>query len=428
MLIARYNRNSTEVLGLTIPEWFAYCLAVFLVLFPKGGFKLGSIPLTWGYGIVGLAMVLGGPLCLLRSSDKVRRGTLGAFACLLPLQMLFIYGLLANGVDDWGFAIAHIVNFFVLPLAFFAIFPGFLPKIRMEHLLATVRWLIFLAATYGIFLWVWRLYVGRYIEIPFLTVNVGDVGKLDDKFNSRPDGLFKLISTYNNGNQYGVATLILLPLFDWLESKRWRKLLVRAALILTLSRTVWIGLVLNDAFSMLRTFAPDLLLRLRVRRSSFYRCAGLVALAIVVLAMTYLLSGISFLLDPSFGGRTAFLDYMHDLSFLPSKPIGPLWEIVYMSALYMLGYSGLFAVVLLFCSPLILALEFKELRQSQIQMAALQGLVLYIALAAMDGAIDYIPTMAFYWFLWMLLLHRPDDNGREGLIGAFRAKLVPSHS
>jgi len=64
-------------------------------------------------------------------------------------------------------------------------------------------------------------------------VNLDDIGTLDSKYNSRQGGLSKLISTYNNGNQYGVATLLLLPLFDAFEHSRFRKLVVRAALVLT---------------------------------------------------------------------------------------------------------------------------------------------------------------------------------------------------
>jgi len=407
MLVVRWHRKQVEFFGSTITEWLAYGLAVFLILFPKGGFKVGPIPLTWGYGIVGIALTFGVPFWLIGSSYKVRRAGLGVFLCLVPLQALFLYSLLVNGVENFGFALSDIVGFFLLPFAFLVIFPRFLPTIRMERLLVLARWLIFLAAIYGIFLFVWRLTTGKYIEIPFLTVNIDDLGTLDSKYNSRPDGLFKLISTYNNGNQYGVATLLLLPLYDAFEHSRLRKLLVRAALMLTLSRSVWIGLVLNEAIDIFRYMWRDLRSssRLSVRYSTFFRFGRLGLLLILVLGMTFLFSGVSFLFDSSLGGRTAYLDNVGALTFLPSAPVAQFGEIIYLSAVIMLGWSGFAAVSLLFCSPLILAIAFKELRRTPLQVAALQGLVLYIALAAMDGALNYIPTMAFYWFLWMLLIH-----------------------
>lgn len=421
MIIIRSNENGTEYFGSKVPELVLYGLAVFLVLFPKGGFKAGPLPLTWGYALVGLVLLLGTPVWLSRfvSSPKVPRAAYGAFLSLLPLQILFIYGLLAGGIaeGELGFAVGDFINFFVLPFAFLAIFPQFLPEIRMERLLAVVRWMVVLAAAYGIFLFIWRFVTGKYIEVPFLTVNVGDVGSLDDKFNSRPGGFFKLISTYNNGNLYGVATLLLLPLVDMAKGHRFQKLMVRVALILTLSRTVWVGLALNEAISAFKYVGRDLLTRsgLSIRYSSLSRFGGLVLVTIVVLGMALILSGVSFLFDPSFGGRASYLENPEPISILPTGTIGNFAEVIYFSALEMLGVTGLIAIVLLFFSPLLLVAVFQELRQTRVQIAALSGLLLYTALAAMDGVLNYIPTMAFYWFLWMLLIYSGQmrTNGLE---------------
>jgi hypothetical protein len=411
MLIFRQHGKQIEFLGSTVVEWFAYGLAVFLILFPKGGFKAGSVPLTWGYGLIGLALIFGVPFWLLRISSRVPRGILGLCLSLAPIQFLFIYSLLVNGIDDFGFALSDLVAFFLLPFAFVLIFSHFLPKIRMERLIVLACWLVFLAAAYGIFLFVWRLTTGTYIEIPFLTVNLDDVGTLDSKFNARPGGLFKLISTYNNGNQYGVATLLLLPLFDAFEPSRFRKLLVRVALALTLSRTIWIGLILNQAFDVGRHLFEDLKsskrfsIRLSIRYSTFFGFGRLALLGVFVLGMTLLFSGVSFLFDSSLGGRTSYFDDAGPITVFPSAPVAQFVEIIYFSALTMLGWAGLAAIVLLFFSPIVLAIRFKELRRTTLQVAALQGLILYIPLAGMDGALNYIPTMAFYWFLWMLFIY-----------------------
>ena len=344
-------------------------------------------------------------------SPKVPRAILGLFLSLAPIQFLFLYSLLFNGIEDFGFALSDLVAFFLLPFAFVVIFSQFLPKIRMERLLILARWLIFLAAAYGIFLFVWRLTTGTYIEIPFLTVNLDDIGTLDSKFNNRPGGLFKLISTYNNGNQYGVATLLLLPLFDAFDHSRFRKLLVRAALVLTLSRTIWIGLILNEALDVGRHLLEDmrssrrLTIRLSIRYSTFFGFGRLALVAVLVLGMTLLFSGVSFLFDSTLGGRVGYFQDAGPLTILPSAPVAQFAEIIYLSALTMLGWSGFAATVLLFCAPVVLAIRFEELHRSPVQVAALQGLILYIPLAAMDGALNYIPTMAFYWFLWMLFIY-----------------------
>lgn len=383
-------------------------LAIFLVLFPKGGFKLGSVPITWGYTIVGITMFVGVVPLLVRNSLKVGRGTVGAFFSLLPFQILLLYSLAVNGVEDFGFALSDVVAFFILPIAFLVIYPQFLLKIRMVRLIALIRWLVFLAAAYGIFLWVWRMVTGSYIEIPFLTVNVDDLGTLGDKYNSRPDGFFKLISTYNNGNQYGVATLLLLPIIDEYETSRFRRLVIRAALMLTLSRTIWVGLVIYEAVQIFRLITRDLIAsqQLAIKYSTLKRSSRLVILSAVVLGMTLLFSGISFLFDSSLGGRTEYLQGVTEhLTLLPEAPVAQFTDVIYFTALTMFGISGLVALSFLFCSPLVLTIKFRELHENRLQLTAFLGLVIYIPLAAMDGALNYIPTMAFYWFLWMVFIH-----------------------
>lgn len=415
----------------TLSSGLAYFLAVFLVLFPKGGFKIGSVPFTWGYGALGISICLGALFLPPKDAFRVQRGTAAAFLCLLPLQLFLLYSLAANGAADFGFALSDIVSFFVLPIAFLAIFSQFLPKISLERLLSFVRWMVFLAAAYGIFLFVWKLVTGSYLEIPYLTVNIGDLGTLDDKFNSRPGGLFKLISTYNNGNQYGIATLLLLPLFDLYETNWFRRLVVRAALVLTLSRSVWVGLVIYEGLDVLRLAIFDSSFRrFSVGRGTIVRLLRLAFTCIIVGAMTILFSGLSFLFDPSLGGRAEYLESVGRLTVLPAIPLDNFLEVIYYSALSMLGVGGLAAIVLLFCSPLLLAAAFKELRRTSIQVAALEGLVLYIALAGMDGALNYIPTMAFYWFLWMLFIYArgQGSDGRTAALTDMHARRVSADS
>lgn len=405
--------GTTRFFGLSPAEWLFIGLVVFLVLFPKGGFKLGGVPITWGYAIIGSSIVVTLPrVSYCGNFLRTQRPTLAAYCCLLPIQLLLVYSLGANGVGDAGFAVSDIVDFFVLPFAFLCILPAYLSKVRIEKVVSTICWCVFLAAGYGIFLFWWRLHFGSYIEIPYLTVNVADAGTLGDKFNSRPDGLFKLISTYNNGNQYGVSTLLLLPLVDEFDRNVFRRIVIRIALFLTLSRTVWIGIVLNELIQTGRYLWNDLSTSsfLRVRYSTLKKGGRITVAGIMVLTMTLAFSGVSFLFDSSLGGRANYLDSIQGVTFLPSQPVEQFVEIIYYSALSMLGVSGLLAIILLFISPLLLVIQFRYLLQTKLQVAALLGLLLYIPLAAMDGSLNYIPTMAFYWMLWMFLLHKTDSD------------------
>src|SRR5690606_25097688 len=101
--------------------------------------------------------------------------------------------------------------------------------------------------------------------------NAGDVGALEGKHIDR-GGIFKLISTYNNGNIFGICMVMLLPLYACLERRTWPQLVVKAALVLTLSRTVWAGLI-----------AYEVLHRLYVRRVT-WRTLGVMAAWVAVAA------------------------------------------------------------------------------------------------------------------------------------------------
>jgi hypothetical protein len=65
---------------------------------------------------------------------------------------------------------------------------------------------------------------------------------------------------------------------------------------------------------------------------------------------------------------------------------------------------GLFAFTLLMLSPLLLVPVDLRALKSPTRRAALRGLCLYIVMAASDGAFNFIPTMAFYWFVYMIFL------------------------
>ena len=96
--------------------------------------------------------------------------------------------------------------------------------------------------------------VGRFVEIPFLTVNFHDVGTLETTKYIDRGGIFKLISTYNNGNVYGVCLLMLLPFYNSVEPSKLKRMIVKLSLLLTLSRTVWFGLFFAEILTYLYVY------------------------------------------------------------------------------------------------------------------------------------------------------------------------------
>ena len=397
--------------GHPVAMFSAWFFVVFLVLFPKGGIKLGIVPITWGYLYLALSFL---PLVIVRLLVlplRWPRRVLIVLAMLLPMQLLFVYAGVFNGVSDPPFAFSTFVALFALPWIFLLVFSPFLQFIDGERLSRYLRWAMLLAAIWGIFLFFLHPITGHFIEIPYLTVNAADVGDLETTKHIARGLYFKLISTYNNGNLYGVATLILLPLYRELERVRWRRAVLIVALLLTLSRTVWAGLVLLETFPIIallarqfRTF-PVVYLRSAWRRLAVIGVMG----SLVLVALLFLSLGgnaLGFLFDTTLGGRIVEVSAVQSggMTLLPSRPLGGFAEVLYATAAHDFGLAGLFAFILFITSPVLLLLFDRRSLRSPFRRAALQGLILYIILGASDGGLDFIPVMAFYWFTYMIYL------------------------
>jgi hypothetical protein len=395
-------------------EWRSYPLArlltcllvVFLVLFPKGGIKFG-VPLTWGYMLLALLIP---PMLLIRLfvlQLRFRKATLLAAASLFPFDLLFVYSFLHNGVGQLGETISDVTSFFALPVAFLLIFPAFLKSVDGELLDRLLRFCMLSAALFGIILFVLYPITGKLIEVPYLTVNADDYGLIETTKHINRGAFLKLISTYNNGNLYGAATLILLPLYDRLEKKLWRRNVLKLALILTLSRTVWFGLIAEQMLSFAYIGVKSVRTFPRVPAGTTLRRGGvLVVTAVCIVAGLLLTNGsFGFLFDSSLGGRSATLAaQVHGITWLPSEPVGAFFEVVYASALAGYGVLGLLSFILIFVGPILLFAANPAIAGNPLRLAALKGLILYILVSCVDGAINLIPVMAFYWFAYMIFL------------------------
>jgi len=202
--------------------------------------------------------------------------------------------------------------------------------------------------------------------------------------------VFKLISTYNNGNIYGICLLMIFPLYQFLEKRAARKWVVIASLILSLSRTVWVGLIFSEMIAAI--FLP--------KRNVFLK---LTILCLAIASITYYFGfDFTFLFDPSLGGRIEQMEVFDTLSFFPSKPFGGVSEIVYLGILANFGITGLITYLIAVIGPIFIASSLKTM--SNTHKAILCGLANFHFLSLSDGALLYIPTLVFYWFLSSLLL------------------------
>ena len=384
--------------------WF---LAVFLVLFPKGGVKIAFIPITWGYIYIALTTL---PLALVRLlvlPITITRQTGMALLSLLPFQAMIVYQMAVKGTNSPDYAVSAFTGAFAMPWLFLLLYAPFYRFLDAVQVARMIRICMLIAALWGILLFFEHPFTGKYIEIPFLTVNLSDYGQLENTKHIARGFFFKLISTYNNGNLYGVCTLILYPFWLLVEPSRWRRLVLRAALVLTLSRTVWIGIIITELLLLagplleqLRTF-PRLYLGVASRRVAVL----LATVALIMSALLFNSTKLSFLFDQNLGGRAAGLESLSHSPFLPETPLHSFQEIMYASAVEDLGYVGLLAFILWMWSPSLVLLTDTTALRSPFRMAAFRAIFLYAFLAGIDAAFNYIPTMAFYWFAWMVFLN-----------------------
>jgi len=407
--------------------FIAWFLVVFLVAFPKGGVKLGGIPITWGYLFLAISTPPLISVRLLALPLTVSRRLIAAILMILPIQVLCFYALFFYGIVDHPYAISTFIGIFFLPWIFLFVYPPFLPYIDGERLSGYFRWSIFFAAVWGIFLFILHPITGHFVEIPYLTVNAGDYGELELTKSINRGLFFKLISTYNNGNLYGVCTLMLLPLYSLLEPKKWRSWIVRLALLLTLSRSVWAGLIVDQLLSigvlLLRQVNTFPRLYLGGARKRVLALA--ITVALIFASLLFNASRIAFLFDPNLGGRTAMFGLLASATFLPSHGVGGLQEILYASAIDKFGYAGGVAFLLWMLSPVLLLFVDSSAVQSPTRRAALKGLILYSFLAGIDGGFNFLPTMAFYWFIYMIYLFGwPTAHGSRHVV----AEELPSPS
>ena len=391
-----------------IAAFLAALLTLFLVLFPKGGIKFGDVPLTWGYLLLGITLPVLAVVRLLAFPLRVTWGAVLAMSSVVPFQILFFYSVRQNGVDSFGEAISTFTSLFVLPLAFLLIYPAFLPFLDGARFEQLFRFCVFSAAVFGIFLFFLYPLTGHLFEVPYLTVNAGDYGMIESYKHINRGAYLKLISTYNNGNVYGVATLILLPLYNVLEPRLWRRNLIKLALILSLSRTVWFGLIAEQLLSLVRLGANAVTTFPRLALGPAARRGGVILLTVagVLIGLSFTSRNLAFLFDSQLGGRTGTLRAaFENVTWLPVIPVQLFGEVVYATALSSYGIAGLLSILLIFTLPLFLLLRDPGCLRSPLRTAALKALLLYIILMFVDGAINFIPVMAFYWFVYMVFLH-----------------------
>lgn len=382
--------------------WPLFVLVMtFNIALPKGGIRLYDFPITWGYLLIG---IVGGLSALnaLRSRNLAVAPMVQAFILFLPLAAIVYFK-----AEHYSLPPTSWVQYVVL----FGIFPGLiivamssqLERIRTKDIARALRPMVRFAVVWGLMNFVLFALTREIIEIPFLTVNASEVGMTLSKNNLR-GGLMKLVSTYNNGNIFGVCMVMLMPLYFYIESKNlWRSLFV-LAIFCTLSRTAW--------FSMTATFILMVLSgQIRINRSSVWISAA-AAFGVLLVILPSLGWSSANLIDDDLGGRLSYLQGL-ELSFFGGDRVA-IPEVVYFGLLQSFGLLGFVLAIAALCYGIGYGV-FHWLELSQVRRAAVVGALSYLAASVMDGAIMFPPVFPIFLFLNALIYRtgyrRPDGTG-----------------
>lgn len=374
-------------------------LVIFLLLFPKGGIKLAGNPITIGYILLFFVSFF----LLIRKNTARDQKFFKILIYILPFQIFSLFSILINGYENTTILASYLIHFFLIPYAIFLTFPEKISSIQINYLLKWICRGINFLAIYGIFLFFYRLLFGSFIEIPFLTVNYHDLNLLEGSKCIDRGGYFKLISTYNNGNLYGICLLMLYPLYRKLEPRKLFKVLVILSFVLTISRTIWLGLI----FAELLSFS----LEKKTKKSVIYFISFcFVVFAFLGIIKWYFKLPLEFFLDKSLGHRIAQFKALNDFSFFGKDPFNGIHEITYLGVYNSFGLLGLVSFALAMLYPILKTLCDYLKNKQLITKQLIKGLIIYSIISLSDGAVLLIPVMCFYWIICWLGLVKKESS------------------
>jgi hypothetical protein len=273
----------------------------------------------------------------------------------------------------------------------------------LDYFFKILKRSIFFIALYGIFLFFYKIFTGSIFEIPFLTINYHDRGLLESIKSIDRGTFFKLISTYNNGNVYGICILMFLPLYNYLEKNKLKRSIVKLSFLLTLSRTVWIGLIISE-------FLYNFFIK-KNKSLSFIKSTISICISIIIIIFLGKLMNIdiSWFFDPTLGNRLN-PEYF-DIKLFSHIAFEHIEEMLYLSILHIFGVVGFIFFIIGFFSPIIIfTLKNYMKKIANINKVIFLGLINYFIISIADAAILYIPTIAIFWFLSTFLFTNKKVN------------------
>lgn len=230
-----------------------FLITMFINLaFPKAGIKLAGIPLTVGNMFFVFTFVFW--LGKIVRNNKLRSSKVHIIIVIFMLYCFLKYTIAFKyDVTDISTLAVTFVPADIYPLSFFLTYDMVNSEERKKRLIRIVEISFYIITIYSIIQLIFG--IGN-VDIPGITVNYSDYVDMGQnwymkKSNGTSEEVLKMVSTYQNGNLFGIGLLIIYPmLFNYYCMKENTKkkiislILFIVSIFICLSRAAWFGLAL----------------------------------------------------------------------------------------------------------------------------------------------------------------------------------------
>lgn len=230
----------------------------FNIWFPKAGIKIAGIPLTVGNILFAITFMVWCFLKIKYKTIKINQ----SFRLILVGIYYFIFKYFL--VFCLGYKLSEVIGY-VIPLVIYPlIFPIVYEVVDSEEKINKIIKVIISGFFFLCFYALLQYFVGiDKCDIPGLTVNLTDYKEMGSlwfmtKANGTDISSTKIVSTYQNGNLFGISMILIYPIvYNYYKYKNENKKLILSLVIfigcvfLTLSRACWLGIILFILFEII---------------------------------------------------------------------------------------------------------------------------------------------------------------------------------
>ena len=221
----------------------------FSIWFPKAGVKFSGIPLTVSNVLFGITFILW--IFKKIKFGKVKISSLGTILIFTIGYCIFKYIIAYAGGKSFIESIGYIIPLIIYPLIFFTTFDEIENKNQIDQIIKIIIYGFWFICFYALLQYIVGI---NKCAIPGLTVNLSDYQNNGEywymhKANGTQVDEAKIVSTYQNGNLFGIGLLLIYPLVNkYYKDCKNRKLENFSLIIfvlctfLTLSRACWLGI------------------------------------------------------------------------------------------------------------------------------------------------------------------------------------------